>query len=349
MRSAMILAAAAALSMYTTACGPSAPASAEPSQPGQPAASGPPGAPGASPQGQHEEGQYEEGQYEEGQYEEGQHEGEHAGGGQYVEGEHAGGGQYVEGEHAGGDAYPSQGIAEGEPYPEAEPAAAPGQGPRRPGKQGGRDNAPRPAEPAEPAEPAGDVPPASKDMAALERGIADEINRLRRNPRAYAASLQRYRGYYDGAFLRLPGSDIPIQTFEGRAAVDEAIAAAKGAKPLPEMKLSAGLSRAAREHAKELGKAGTMDHSGKDGSSPFERMRRHGEMDGMAGENIGTAMHNRAEFSVIDLFVDDGVQGRGHRKNLLMPRYKVVGVGCAPHRAYGTICVMDFAEIYQDR
>ena len=334
MRSAMILAAAAALSLYTTACGPST-SSAEPAQPGQPTASGPPGAPGASPQGQHEQGQHE-GEYAGG--------GENGGGGEYAEeGENGRGDEYAE-----GDAYPGQGIAEGEPYPapEAEPAAAPGQGPRRPGKQGGRGNAPRPAEPAEPA---GDVPAASKDMAALERGIAEEINRLRRNPRAYAASLQRYRGYYDGAFLRLPGSDIPIQTFEGVAAVDEAIAAAKRAKPLPEMKLSAGLSRAAREHAKELGKAGTMDHSGKDGSSPFERMRRHGEMDGMAGENIGTAMHNRAEFSVIDLFVDDGVQGRGHRKNLLMPRYKVVGVGCAPHRAYGTICVMDFAEIYQDR
>jgi uncharacterized protein YkwD len=341
----MILAAAAALSMATAACGPSRP-SAKPSQPGQPAAWGPPGAPGASPQGEY----HEEGQHEQGQHEQGQHEGEYAeGGGEYAEG----GGEYAEGggeyaEYAEGGERPGQGIAEGEPYPapEAEPAAAPGQGPRRPGNQGGRGNAPRPAEPAGPAE---DVPPASKDMASLERGIADEINRLRRNPRAYAASLQRYRGYYDGAFLRLPGSDIPIQTFEGVAAVDEAIAAAKRSKPVPELELSAGLSRAAREHARELGKAGTMDHSGKDGSSPFERMRRHGEMDGMAGENIGTAMHNRAEFSVIDLFVDDGVQGRGHRKNLLTPRYKVVGVGCAPHRAYGTICVMDFAEIYRDR
>lgn len=338
MRSAMILAAAAALSVSTTACGPST-SSAEPSQPGQPSAWGPPGAPEAPPPGEyHEDGQYEEGQYE-GQYAEGQYEGE------YEEGQYEGHdaeGQY-EGHDAEGGQHPGHGIAEGEPYPEAEPAAAPGQGPRRPGNQGGRGKAPRPAGPAE------DAPPASKDMASLERGIVDEINRLRRNPRAYAASLQRYRGYYDGAFLRLPGSDIPIQTFEGVAAVDEAIAAARRSKPLPEMKLSPGLSRAAREHARELGKAGTMDHSGKDGSSPFERMRRYGQMDGLSGENIGTAMHGRAEFAVIDLFVDDGVQGRGHRKNLLTPRYKVVGVGCAPHKAYGTICVMDFAEIYQDR
>jgi uncharacterized protein YkwD len=230
------------------------------------------------------------------------------------------------------------------PAPEDEPA--------RPARR------PEPArpEPARPDPARGDDRPAANDrpapadsMAELERGIAEEMNRMRRNPKAWAAALQRYRGYYDGRFLRIPGSDMPIQTFEGVAAVDEAIAAARASKPLPEFRVSAGLGRAAREHAKEIGAAGTIDHFGKNGSSPFDRMKRHGRLDGMAGENIGTAMHGAGEFVVIDLFVDDGVEGRGHRKNLLSPRYHVVGVGCAPHKAYGTICVIDFAEGFEER
>jgi hypothetical protein len=210
------------------------------------------------------------------------------------------------------------------------------------------DPRPEPASPDDRA--AGEDPPARADsMAELERAIAAEINRMRRAPKAWVPTLQRYRGFYDGRFLRVPGNDIPIQTFEGVAAVDEAIAAARASKPLPEMRLSPGLSRAARAHAKEIGAAGSIDHFGKDGSGPFDRMARYGRVDGMSGENIGTAMHGAGELVVIDLFVDDGVQGRGHRKNLLSPRYHVLGVGCAPHRAYGTICVLDFAEGFEER
>lgn len=220
-------------------------------------------------------------------------------------------------------------AARPEPRPEPAPAPAPARGDDEP--------------------PAGDAPARADSMSELERAVAEEINRMRRNPRAWAAALQRYRGYYDGRFLRLPGSDIPIQTFEGVAAVDEAIAAARASKPLPELRVSPGLGRAARDHAKEIGAAGSIDHFGKDRSSPFDRMKRHGRLDGTAGENIGTAIHGAGELVVIDLFVDDGIASRGHRKNLLSPRYHVVGVGCAPHKAYGTICVLDFAEGYEER
>ncbi|ACY17359.1 CAP domain-containing protein [Haliangium ochraceum] len=215
--------------------------------------------------------------------------------------------------------------------------------------------APTPAPTPAPATPPTPIPPAAADgdgaaagMSPLERGIVAEMNRMRRAPRAYAADLSRYRSYYQGALLRLPGQEIPIQTFEGPKAVDEAIAVAKRTKPLPELRLSAGLSRAARAHAEELGAAGTLDHTGRDGSSPFQRMARHGTIMGMAGENIGTA-HEDPSIMVLDLFVDDGVQNRGHRENLLSSRYHVVGVGCAPHRRFGTVCVIDYAEGFSDK
>ncbi|HWN68383.1 MAG TPA: CAP domain-containing protein [Haliangium sp.] len=228
-------------------------------------------------------------------------------------------------------------------YPEDEPAPRP-----RPAERPEQRPAPAPARGDD--EPAAGEPPARADsMSELERTVAAEINRMRRNPKAWVAALQRYRGYYDGRFLRLPGSEIPIQTFEGVAAVDEAIAAARASKPLPEMRVSPGLTRAAREHAKEIGAAGSIEHIGKNGSTPFDRMKRQGRLDGMAGENIGTAIHGAGELVVIDLFVDDGIDSRGHRKNLLSHRYNVVGVGCAPHKAYGTICVLDFAEGFEDR
>ena len=246
----------------------------------------------------------------------------------------------------------------GAPHPGADSApvndGAYASPPDRPARQQPRSGPARP-EPVRPAPADRDDArpsagkPATDSMSELERAVVEEVNRMRRNPRAWAAALQRYRGYYDGRLLRLPGSEIPIQTFEGLPAVDEAIAAARAGKPLPEMRLSPGLSRAARAHAVEIGAAGSIDHTGKDGSSPFDRMKRHGRVDGMSGENIGPATPGAGDLVVIDLFVDDGVPSRGHRKNLLSPRYRVIGVGCAPHKAYGTICVMDLAEGFEER
>ncbi len=171
------------------------------------------------------------------------------------------------------------------------------------------------------------------------------MNRLRRNPKRYVKALRRYRGFFRGNLLHLPKSDVPLMTQEGPAAVNEAIAVARRTKPIRALTLSPALSRAAREHARELGRDGTMSHASRNGASPFDRMDRYGKVRGRSGENIGTGQSG-ADIAVIDLFVDDGVPSRGHRRNMLDPRFAVVGVGCAPHRAYGVICVMDFVEAF---
>ena len=194
-------------------------------------------------------------------------------------------------------------------------------------------------EPAAARRPAG--------MSQFEAGVAAAAARLRRDPAWLVAALTRYRERYRGRRLYLPGVDAAILTVEGVAAVDEALAAARRVRPRPGLRLSPGLSRAARDHAREIGRAGTLDHNGRDGSEPHQRMARHGRVGGLSGENIGTGWGD-AEAMVLALFVDDGVRSRGHRVNLLEPEYRAVGVGCAPHRQYGTVCVMDLAGEFRE-
>ena len=218
--------------------------------------------------------------------------------------------------------------AEGEPP--AAPPAAPSAAPSR--------SAPQPV-PEERAAPRG--------LTTFEAGVAATINRLRRDPTGFTAALEQYRRYYVDTYIYLPGLDAPILTTEGVPAVDEAIAVARRARPRPALRMSPGLSRAARAHAFEIGRAGTVDHNGRDGSEPLQRMQRHGRVTGLAGENIGTGWGSSAVM-VMSLFVDDGIRGRGHRVNLLELGYHAVGVGCGPHSRFGTVCVLDFADDFRE-
>jgi hypothetical protein len=95
-------------------------------------------------------------------------------------------------------------------------------------------------------------------MSEFESVLAATVNRLRREPAWLAARLTRLRRNYEGDYLMLPGVDSPILTSEGTAAVDEAIASARRAKPRAELRLSPGLNRAARAHAVEIGRAGYL-------------------------------------------------------------------------------------------
>lgn len=193
-----------------------------------------------------------------------------------------------------------------------------------------------------PAGAAGDV-----DFAALEKGIAEEVNLARTNPAAYAAWLKGQRPHYRGTLLRRPG-ETTIRSKEGLAAVDEAIRWLGKQRPVDALGLSRGLSLAARDLVAPQGASGGFGHTGPDGSSPSDRIERHGQWDSVIGENV--AYGQRTARDVVAAFiVDDGVPGRGHRKNLFNPSFRVMGVDCAPHAVYGVTCAITFAGGFREK
>lgn len=46
---------------------------------------------------------------------------------------------------------------------------------------------------------------------------------------------------------------------------------------------------------------------------------------------------------MLQLLIDDGVPGRGHRKNILAPGMRYIGTSIQPHARYAYNCVQDFA------
>jgi uncharacterized protein YkwD len=152
---------------------------------------------------------------------------------------------------------------------------------------------------------------------------------------------------FEGKLLERPGR-LALRTEEGAPAVREAIAALEARRPVQPLRWSKGLAGAAADHVRDQGPIGGLEHRGTDGSDPGRRAQRRGRWIGGLAENIAFG-ENPARQVVIQLLVDDGVPGRGHRDNLLDPRWGAEGVACGPHRQYRQICVMNYAIRYVER
>jgi uncharacterized protein YkwD len=190
-------------------------------------------------------------------------------------------------------------------------------------------------------------PSSTANATALEKGVLAEMNRARSNPLAYSASLRRWRQKFRGKKARIaPG--FFLQTKEGVTAVDEAINVLERTNPSRRLKMSSGLSQAARDHVLDQGKQGAIGHAGSNKSTPFDRINRYGRWQKTAGENISYGADTAAAV-VRDLIVDDGIPDRGHRANIFRPEYRLAGVACGKHKTYRVMCVISYAAAYQEK
>ena len=164
----------------------------------------------------------------------------------------------------------------------------------------------------------------------IEGALLDELNLARAQPAAYAQILaNEARSRRDSEAVTDPD------------AFREAIAFLQRQAPLPPLRASDGLRGAALSHALLQGRTGGFGHE-EDGEAPLDaRMHDHGVWASLMAENISYG-YIRPRDVVRQLIVDSGVPDRGHRANIFDPELRVAGVACAPHRAYGAMCVIDF-------
>ncbi len=186
-------------------------------------------------------------------------------------------------------------------------------------------------------------------LSQFENEIVRQHNLVRQDPALYATHLEALLPLFDGKILREPGK-IALRTREGAPAVREAIRFLKMASRASRFQPSRGMSQAARDHVQDIGASGSVEHTGRDGSQPWDRVNRHGRWGITVGENMafGAFPPEDARTVVIQLLIDDGVPGRGHRTNIFNTQFQVIGVSCGPHTSYDDTCVIDYAGSYEE-
>jgi uncharacterized protein YkwD len=177
-----------------------------------------------------------------------------------------------------------------------------------------------------------DRPATAENEPVSSAAVIRELNLARENPKLYATFVAESR---------------PFHMIEHGKAVDEAVRFLQKTHPLPALTLSPGMSRAAADHCAEQVE-GQLGHEGGDRSHGGDRISRYGSWSTTWGENISYSRKTAREV-VLALIIDDGIKGRGHRKNIFNPKFNYAGAAFGPHARYRTVCTIDFAGGYAER
>lgn len=185
------------------------------------------------------------------------------------------------------------------------------------------------------------------DWVTVENDFYTTLNNLRQDPQSFIGHLEDFKKLFKGDILYRPG-EIPLQTVEGVSAIDECIEDLTKTKPLEPLKRADELDRAARAHCDDIGPKGLTSHDGTDGSNCSDRIERYCEWEETCAENLDFGSKNGFN-CLISLLIDDGVQGRGHRKNLLSNKVRYVGIAGGNHKEYEGCLVVDFVGNYRSK
>ncbi len=97
----------------------------------------------------------------------------------------------------------------------------------------------------------------------------------------------------------------------------------RGRAGLSPLRLHSQLTAAAQAHSNDMARHNFMSHTGSDGSSPFDRIKRHGYNFRQAAENVASGYSSPQDV------MRGWMNSNGHRANILNPNYRDIGIGYA--------------------
>lgn len=186
-------------------------------------------------------------------------------------------------------------------------------------------------------------------LSEKEKDIILEMNMLRHNPPMYAHFMMKWMEifYNDKKILSIPGKT-PYLTNEGKEAYLECIEVLSKTAPATVLQVSHGMSKACKLLVLDQGTTGRTGHKSSSNTTPGDRLKQFGTPVGYFAENIHYG-DIEPRFVIISLLIDDGVKSRGHRKTLLSNDFNITGVAMGNHKTYGGMCVITYAQQYQEK
>lgn len=169
----------------------------------------------------------------------------------------------------------------------------------------------------------------------LCKEILKEVNKVRKNPKAYVPSLKELRE-------KTKKRDQDLKTAL-KESMDYLVTMTKKIDP---MEWSDQLEKSARDHYVDMAKTGNTSHTGSDGSSYKDRIERYAKWGGFIYEAFQFKENKNPESEpgpVVQEWVGDVGAKKNNRKNLLLSDHKHFACVCGPHPDGGYVYIAMFA------
>jgi uncharacterized protein YkwD len=207
-------------------------------------------------------------------------------------------------------------------------------------------------------------------MSADEKEMIYEINRVRCNPQSYLQYIEPQlaearkilknsgKGYKNysltystrttgGKEIKTVDTNWHYSNEEQVKALSTLISDLKKLKKFSPLQPDSGIYKAARKQANdEDAHDWTLIHTGSDGSEPWDRITTFSPSMSFGNENMAGRsgmMHSPRDF-VIQLLIDSGIPGYGHRYNLLDPKWTHVACIITNYKGMDW-CIQNFGVV----
>ncbi len=171
---------------------------------------------------------------------------------------------------------------------------------------------------------------------ANPKGIIEEVNILRSDPKKYSDKLERYKTYFTGDIIQIPEIDVQVSTQEGVVPYTETIDYLKNQEPVGQLIASRALCEIAQEILDKV----VDSETGEIEEAEAERIiDSHGNFSGKFTRAMDFGGFT-SEQVVINFIVCDGDPERTQRDPLLGKGLTKVGVAFGKHNIYSTVCVL---------
>ena len=129
----------------------------------------------------------------------------------------------------------------------------------------------------------------SDEIADIDKEIFYLHNELRENPKYLIKDLELMLNQFDGILLKREGK-VTLKTKEGVDAVREAISFCSQQMPVSSIGWVDSIAFASKEHVKDIGPKGLLQHDSSDGRSDVNmRLQKYGNKVSSYGENLSFA------------------------------------------------------------
>ena len=175
----------------------------------------------------------------------------------------------------------------------------------------------------------------STNPTANVKGIIEEVNILRSDPKKYSDKLERYKTYFTDDIIQIPEMDVQVSTQEGVVPYTETIEYLKKQEPVEQLTASRALCEIAQEILDKV----VDSETGEIEESLVEKIiDSHGNFSGKFTRAMDFGGFT-SEQIVINFIVCDGDPERTQRDPLLGKGLTKVGVAFGKHNIYSTVCV----------